>query len=305
MEEENFIGKKIYVEKRGEGKKYYKVYDVVKKLGEGSQGSVYMSLHNDIKVAIKIFKPPTSLKSRQKIRSEINILKKISKHNCNTYISCYIDSGTDQEGNYIIEMEYIDGQNLYDYTKSLSRHKKQDMKILIEIAYLVIKAIVIALKNIHQSGILHNDIKLNNIVVERETRIPKLVDFGFACETFPKDSSVCRIEGEVINKCCTDRGRNMANVAPEYIINRVRYPQSDIWSLGTSMYTLFTRDIIWKTDPFERFTTDTLKKKIRHGKPERLNTGNKLLNDIINGMTEKDITQRLTADQILEMLEQI
>ena len=86
--------------------------------------------------------------------------------------------------------------------------------------------------------VLHNDIKPHNIVIDKR-RFPKLIDFGISCDTRGKNSTVCSHNGTRVD-CCPGIYGTPQYGSPEMIMDNIKYPQSDIWSLGISFYNLAT-----------------------------------------------------------------
>ena len=285
-------------------------YNFVKKLGAGAQGAVYLVTRklDEKKAALKIIivkpqKDEDLETALNKALLEIKILKEVSAEpKCNMYISCYHSHMVDvKTGTIYLEMEYIEGPDLKEYVKPL--YESGDADTLISIIYMVVKAITIALTHIHQYGVLHNDIKPENIVVERKTKIPKLVDFGIACEAKPKNDTFCTTPlNKEIGECCLGGGGTYNYLAPERTIYGVRYPQSDIWSLGATMYTIITGTLIWGGRDPKNTNIKMIKAAIQTEEPEELGSEIDLLNTLIDGMTRKDITKRLTSDKILHLL---
>ena len=143
-------------------------------------------------------------------------------------------------------------------------------------------------------------------MVEKGTNIPKLVDFGVACEAKDKDSSICTNPlKKQIGECCEGGGGSLAYVAPEALIYSVRYPQSDLWSLGATMYTIMTGFIIWGNRDSKTTSASVLRNAIKNDEPEELGSDIELLNTVIDGMTKKDITKRLTSNKVLHLLRNI
>ena len=288
-------------------------YIVIKQLGKGAQGAVYLASRKSdgSKVAIKKVEViPTGKEDMEKAIDkaliEIRLLKKVSAEpDCNIYISCYIEHIIEwDDGVIYLVMEFIDGPNLQEYVNPL--YVTQDSETLIKIIYSTTKAITKALKEVHSHGILHRDIKPANIVVELNTGIPKLVDFGMACQAIAKDDSLCAgPKNEEIGSCCIGGGGSFSFLAPERIIYDVRYPQSDTWSLGATMYSLITNKIIWGNRDFKTTTQSILKQAILLEEPEKLESGIELLDNLVNGMTRKDINKRISSDEILYLLRNV
>ncbi len=286
-------------------------YTFIKKLGQGAQGSVYLVTRklDEKKAALKVIKIHMQLGKNglktaiNKALLEVELLKLVSNEpNCNIYISCYHYHMVDWKNGIIyLEMEYIDGPDFMEYIKPL--YKLNDADTLIKVVYMVIKAITTALKHIHNHGILHLDIKPENIIVEKGTNIPKLVDFGIACKTKSENNNLCTVPlNKEIGECCVGGGGTYAYLAPERIIYKVRYPQSDIWSLGATMYRIITGNIIWGNRNPLYTSIDTIRDAIKTEEPEKLESDVDLLNILVDGMTKKDITKRLTSYKILHLL---
>jgi len=287
-----------------DGKEQNDEYEILGRIGRGGSGDVYVAkeinqLSDKPMIALKFLE--RKYFSIDDISKEIDILKKVSAPDCNKYISCYYSfTITNKYG--IISMEYIPGPSLDEYVKPIYTYERSDfMKWMPWVILPVIKAITIALKIIHEHKILHNDIKPQNIVIDKKTLIPKLVDFGIACETKNSSSSLCMKPLGEIGQCCKVEGVTYSYSPPEYVLYDIRYPQSDIWSLGSSMYSIFTRRNIWDID---RPSHDKIKEALRISKKiKRLDSKNELLDKLVNGMTLRDITKRLTSVEILVMLE--
>ena len=285
-------------------------YNIIKKLGQGGQGAVYLASQNYDGRLVAIKKVEVKPKGKESLESaidkaliEIRMLKKVSAEpNCNIYISCYIEHLVEWNNGIIyLVMEFIDGPNLKEYVKPL--YETQDSETLVKIIYKTSKAMSKALQEVHAHGILHRDIKPDNIVVQLSTGIPKLVDFGIACQAYAKDDSLCvGPNNDEIGECCVGGGGTFAYLAPERVLYGVRYPQSDIWSLGATMYSLVMNKIIWGDRNFETTTTSMIRQAIMLEEPEKLESGINLLDNLVNGMTKKNISDRITTDKIILML---
>lgn len=272
-------------------------YNVVKMLGKGAFGKVYLvtKLGEDKLIALKKITiekdKKESLETKlQKVEDEINMMKEIANPKCSPYMSCYIGHHIIKNGRKItiyLEMEYVKGQSIDKYI--LPFREENDTPNMIKIAFILIKYICSALEILHQKNILHEDIKPENIIIDDETLIPVLVDFGLSCVTKPKGEGDC-----VYDKCCKNGG-TVEFMAPERLTHnsKVAYPKSDVWSLGATIFYLITG--------FHNRDT----RMINNSSIEKLDTENKLLNKIVNGMTDIDINTRYDIDFILKELQHI
>ncbi|KAJ9579447.1 hypothetical protein L9F63_024446, partial [Diploptera punctata] len=155
----------------------------------------------------------------------------------------------------------------------------------------IMSEICLAVKYLHDMNIAHRDLKPENLLYSKpdQTGILKLTDFGFAKETFSKDT--------LQTPCYTPY-----YVAPE-VLGPEKYDKScDIWSLGVIMYIL-----LCGFPPFYSnhglAISPGMKKRIRTGQydfpdPEWKNVSQDA-KDLIRGMLCIDPTQRLTIDQVM------
>lgn len=151
-------------------------YKVLKQLGEGGMGQVYLAEHVRMKrkSAIKIMRPalvhePEAL---QRFTREAENASKISHPN----VAGIFDFGETDEGLVYLAMEFIDGE-------SLSATLKREVAMHPVVAADIIAQASDALQAAHDLGILHRDIKPDNVMVSQRndgTFVVKLVDFGIA-----------------------------------------------------------------------------------------------------------------------------
>lgn len=77
-----------------------------------------------------------------------------------------------------IVVEYINGNNLYQYIRKLPESRiKNENEVKI-----IFKKILESVKYMHENGVIHRDLKLENVLIDRKTKQTKLIDFGFAIE---------------------------------------------------------------------------------------------------------------------------
>ena len=146
---------------------------------------------------------------------------------------------------------------------------------------LIVKDVIEALSYIHSRGIIHNDIKGANIMIDKEST-PKIIDFGISV-IGPKQ----RRSGAPIY------------FSPETLISLTNYSVSDMWSLGVTLFLSATGRFPYNTH------TENLKVLVYTTEPEKLNTSNKLLNKLVNKMLIKDHTKRLTTKEANLLLSNI
>ena len=140
-------------------------FSCIKMLGEGSFGTTFlMANRKGERIALKVIQGEDS----KTIKNEKNILKKLSSSCSQRRLLCYKDKFQEGKLTFIVT-EFLDGLSLSDYNFS----KKP------EILYKVFAQLIDAVEYIHHLGIIHFDIKPDNIMITKDGNI-KLIDFGGA-----------------------------------------------------------------------------------------------------------------------------
>jgi len=203
-------------------------YEVIKEIGSGGMAVVYLALDTILKreVAIKLLKgesadDPVAL---ERFKREANTLTKLSHPNA---VDIY-DVGDDGNNHYIV-MEYVKGHTLKQLIKRRGALPPKE-------AVWITKQLAGALLEAHKNGIIHRDIKSQNVLIKDDGTV-KLADFGIA----------------VLNNAMqlTSRGSVLGSVhylAPELAKGGNATMQSDIYSLGIVLYELLVGDVPYKAD---------------------------------------------------------
>lgn len=136
------------------------------------------------------------------------------------HIVSFYDFWTDTDGAYLV-MDWIEGQDLYQYCKRNSLSLPDIVRIINQLAS--------ALNYIHEQNIVHRDVKPSNIVLDKDKNA-YLVDFGIAVDL--KTQTTQDIPSFILG--------SPAYLAPEQIAETQITPQGDIYSLGIILYELLT-----------------------------------------------------------------
>jgi len=216
-------------------------YTIVRKIGAGGMGEVYLAQDTklDRKVALKLL--PADLSSNQeRMRRFVQEAKAASALNHPHIITIYEIGETDSR--HFIVTEFIDGETL----RLRMKHQHIRLNDILEIATQAAAALAAA----HAAGIIHRDIKPENIMLRRDGYI-KVLDFGLAKLTHPEGSMT---DTEAPTKALVDTGAGTvvgtANyMSPEQAKGKRVDGRTDVWALGTVIYEMVTGHV-----PFEAET---------------------------------------------------
>ncbi len=269
-------------------------YEIIKKLGSGAFGKVYKvkKKSNGEIIALKVIEiPETKPNLAEQTDKELEFLKTLSEDGCNPYVICYKGGFYDKQNNkYFVEMELINGSEMGKFAEEL--RKNQDNEVLYYYLLLIADKIAEGLQYSHEKGIIHNDIKLSNIMVD-DTNIPRIIDYGLACTT-----------GRGMEGYCVSNSGSPSYIPPEFFNKgSKRYPASDLWALGISLYEAATGKYPYNIRP--NIPVKELFSIIKNQKPAKLNTSNQQLNNLVNGLLVIEINKRLTSQQVMNMLQDI
>jgi len=194
-------------------------YKILEKLGEGGMGVVYKA--QDIKLdrllALKFLPPHLVASEAEKARflQEAKAASALNHPNV-----CIIYDIKEEEGQQFIVMEYVDGLTL--------RQKFESKPLTVNEAISYAIQIGEALKEAHSQGIVHRDIKSDNIMINSKNQV-KVMDFGLA-----------KLKGSLkLTKTSSTVG-TLAYMAPEQIQGGEVDARSDIFSFGVVLYEMLT-----------------------------------------------------------------
>jgi len=203
-------------------------YRIVSKIGKGGMGEVYLAEDTklDRRVALKIL-PAEFAEDKDRMSRFVREAKSASALNHPNIITIY-EIG-ESEGTHFIATEFIDGKTLGEYAKSIPLNFKSVLEIAIQVAS--------ALDEAHQAGIVHRDIKPDNVMI-RENGLAKILDFGIAKLSAPLESGA---EAATAIKSGTSPGMiiGTANyMSPEQAKGQTVDARTDIFSFGVVLYEM-------------------------------------------------------------------
>ncbi len=153
-----------------------KKFALLRKLAEGGLGSVYEA-HDLLigrRVALKLIRPKVS--RRTKVVQQFRREAKTTASVCHPNVVTIFEMGRRRDGSYYIAQELLDGLSLRE---RLHEHGKLDLDAAADVLLPIMSALAAA----HRQGVVHRDVKPDNIILARGAGgeiVPKLVDFGVA-----------------------------------------------------------------------------------------------------------------------------
>ncbi|MBK7092799.1 MAG: protein kinase [bacterium] len=214
-------------------------FKIVKKLGEGGMGEVYLAEDTKLnrQVALKTLRDDyfSDQDRRDRFEREAKTAAQIQQANVMAIYDIGVaqPSGGKSEIHYIV-MEYVKGQSLGDF---LTVHSNDVGKLI-----RVSEKIATGLAAAHKLNIVHRDIKPENIIVDEQEE-PKILDFGLAKPMAPLQTPEQAVSGETVKANLTKIGTVIGTVAymsPEQARGETVDTRSDIFSFGVLLYKMFT-----------------------------------------------------------------
>jgi eukaryotic-like serine/threonine-protein kinase len=203
-------------------------YEVLEELGSGGMGKVYRAKNVTLEriVALKTLAPQFSA-DQEFVRRFLKEARAAARLNHPNIVQIY-DFGC-VDDTYYLAMEYVDGQSLRALLKRY-RFVESD-------AVLLIRHVVAALAVAHAEGIVHRDIKPDNLMLTTKGDRVKLVDLGIA-KHMGEEQSLTQT-GQAVG--------TPAYISPEQIRGvRDIDARADIYSLGATFFQLLTRQAPYK-----------------------------------------------------------
>ncbi|KAF9618295.1 hypothetical protein IFM89_000930 [Coptis chinensis] len=219
----------------------------------------------------------TLCKSYKYVRREIDIMQYLSGHpSVVTLYAVYEDSDS-----FHLVMELCSGGSLFDrFQEKLPLTEHQ--------AAVILKELVVAIKYCHDMGIVHRDIKPRNVLLTSSGKI-KLADFGISARITP-------------GQRLSSKTGTPAYLAPEVLAGKYS-EKVDIWSAGVIFHALLVG-----YEPFDGYTTTEVLEALRTKTNLNFDGGiwesviSKPARDLIKRMLTRDVSSRLTADEVLRHL---
>ncbi|MBC9717285.1 protein kinase [Streptomyces sp. TRM66268-LWL] len=257
-------------------------YRLLSKLGHGGMGTVWRAKDEtvDREVAVKEPRVPDHLPERdratafERMRREARAAARLDHP-----AVVNVHDVAVEDGQPWIVMEFVQGRSLGAALQEGTLGTREAARIGLEVLG--------ALEAAHKAGILHRDVKPDNVMLGQYDRVV-LTDFGIA-----------QIEGETN---LTDTGGFVGSpefIAPERVLGQRPGPASDLWSLGVVLYAA-TEGV----SPFRRSNTPATLQSVLNATPAAPASAAGPLADVINGLLQKDPGHRPDAVTVRRLLEE-
>ena len=217
-------------------------YEIIKTIGEGGMANVYLAkdIILDRNVAIKVLRGDLATDEKFVRRFQREALSASSLSHPNI-VEIY-DVGED-DGDYYIVMEYVDGKNL---KQLLKKRGKLTAAEVVDIMLQITSAMSVA----HDSLIVHRDLKPQNILIKEDGEI-KITDFGIAMA----------LNATQLTQTNSAMG-SVHYFPPEQANGKGSSLKSDVYSLGIMMYELLTGTLPFRGDNAVEIALKHLKEPI-------------------------------------------
>src|SRR5215831_3866857 len=217
-------------------------YKLIEEVGQGGMAIVYRATDETLKrvVAIKVLHQHLAAEPESKARLEREA-QAVAKLRHDNILEIFDYSGHDSQSSYIVT-EFIDGQTLKQFLSARElRHP--------EVAALIAVEVCGALAHAHSVGVLHRDVKPENVMVRKDGLL-KLMDFGIAQVL---DLERMTVTGQLLG--------SPAYMAPEIVEGKQLDFRTDVFSVGIMLYLLATGSL-----PFTGKNPHEVLRRITEGK---------------------------------------
>jgi non-specific serine/threonine protein kinase/serine/threonine-protein kinase len=237
-------------------------YELIRKLGEGGMGQVWLAeqrqpIHRQ--VALKLIKvgryDDSVLQRFYAERQSLAIMDHPS-------IAKVFDAGATLDGQPYFVMEYVPGQPITEYCDRKRLKIRERLELFVKVCEGV--------QHAHQKAVMHRDLKPANIlVVDVDGKpVPRIIDFGLAKAASPQ------LGGETLMTMAGSWVGTPGYMSPEQADPGVMDvdTRTDVYSLGAVLYVLLTGSLPFETEDWRRQRFDEFLRRLREEDPPRPST---------------------------------
>ena len=187
----------------------------------------------------------------------------------------------ESSNHYYIVLEYMQGKDLFDYIA------KRSYQLPEERAKVVIFQVLQGVRYLHRFGIVHRDLKLENIMMSNATdrAVPKIVDFGLS-----------KIIGP--NETATEPFGTLGYVAPEVLKKQPYSYSCDMWGIGCILYALISGSLPFDHNNQKELMRMTMDDTLKFDLPIWDNISSQCKN-LITDLLKKNSSQRIRIEEAM------
>ena len=205
-------------------------YRITGAIGAGGMARVYVGddLSRNEPIAVKMLDPSQNKEAKTRFVREAQAAMQIDHPN----VVRVIDFGERENGQHFLVMEHLAGESVGAYVE-------RQGALPIHVAWMAICGAAKGLAAVHEAGIVHRDVKPDNLVLVGEVGAPtsvKVIDFGLA-----RTQAKTRLTG-----AGTVLGSSYY-IAPEQIVGEAVDARTDVYSLGATAYRMLTGNLPFDT----------------------------------------------------------
>ncbi|XP_033331706.2 trio Rho guanine nucleotide exchange factor isoform X2 [Megalopta genalis] len=215
---------------------FAEMYVEPKELGNGRFAKVYRARDQGTGREVALKQVSRSKQSRSLTRAEYDLLR-VARHD-NIVRAFALFEEAPQSDTDTIVLELVNGSSLFAYLSSKSDYTEGTVS-------KYTGQLLSALWWLHSRKRAHLDIKPENVLIDRDKDVVKLIDFGEAVKTAPVDQVVPPVDLEF--------------AAPESVLGKPMGPYTDMWATGVFIYVLLSGLSPFLDDSIEETTTNILK----------------------------------------------
>ena len=202
-------------------------YDVERELGRGGMGIVFLGRHRRLDRGVAIKELPPSFAAEPEVRERFSTEARTLATLSHPHIVPIFDY-VEREGLCLIVMEQLPGGTVWDRFTSTG--------LTPPTACAVVMACCAALQHAHSKGVLHLDVKPDNLMFDAESAV-KVTDFGIA-RVISGDRTMGTVDGQVLG--------TPAYMSPEQARGDDLTPASDVYAAGVMLYELLSGQLPWQ-----------------------------------------------------------
>ncbi|WDI43976.1 serine/threonine-protein kinase [Bremerella sp. P1] len=270
-------------------------YELLRKIGEGGMGQVYLARHQMLKrpTAVKLMRPEqTDASLLKRFEREVQLSSRLKHPNT---VEIY-DYGKTPDDIFYYAMEYLDGITIEVLVRQYGWQP-------VSRTLWVMRQVAASLREAHESGLIHRDIKPLNIMLCRvggEYDVAKVLDFGLV-------KNLSADPGATIVTNTTEISGTPMYIPPERVKHPTQAdPRVDIYALGATAFFMLTGQTIFNAASAVDVLVQIVTKSIPSVKEASDRVIPDALQDLISRCLAKDPKDRpQTAEEVLKEVEKL